>query len=363
MPVPDLSQYHFEKLHQPHPFAWSAIKDRLRFWFSGRRTGRVVSWGWPGVRETFYRDGKKVQENRYEDAKLQIREFNGDTLIERRRIYNNTRRYYDEDVFENQKWVRRESYFKRVLTIYPVKDNAVNGMRESYHIQDGQAVLWETQEMQNGMPNGAFRQFYEDGSLMMSGEKKSEIARKVLKPNDVARLSASQKENLHVVRPEKGEPIYLLENANTYFVGWVDSFYKTGNIESRTFYDQSGHLRDTTRWNEAGEVVEGRHVDDQNIETFFLKDEEGPGFSAIITKQGQQYEVTLDEQGHRSEVKLEPAQHSAQQPLPPFRWPTYKHPSKLKDALFMMTPHPWKHKAARLLFGRNLKKSPKSSGR
>ena len=152
-------------------------------------------------------------------------------------------------------------------------------------------------------------------------------------------------------------------NANTYFVGWVDSFYKTGNIESRTFYDQSGHLRDTTRWNEAGEVVEGRHVDDQNIETFFLKDEEGPGFSAIITKQGQQYEVTLDEQGHRSEVKLEPAQHSAQQPLPPFRWPTYKHPSKLKDALFMMTPHPWKHKAARLLFGRNLKKSPKSSGR
>lgn len=357
MPIPDLSKYSFEKLKHPHPLGRQAIKDRIKFWLSGFRDGRVVNLKKEGVQEVFYRNGEKIKENNYNDNKLLIREFDKESVVEKYRSYGNTRRYYEEDVYQNGQRIRHESYFKGNLTITPVENDEFNGLQESYLVSSGRPILFSTQEMKKGVPDGEFRQYYENGELMLSGRKKTTTDIKAESdPEKINHLKSLHWSRIRVLNPETN-PLHVFERDHSYYVGWLDSFYQNGKIESRTFHDEKGNVRDVTSWDEAGNVVSGRHIDDKNVETCFLRD--GNGFSAVISKNGHLYEVNLDEEGHRTEKEVQesssPSPNSVISNSKPFKC-NLKKESKLKNALFTMTPGPFKLKMARKLYGSHLKK-------
>lgn len=382
MPIPELSEYRFEKYEKPTYSFMERLLAYAGLLLSGNKNGRFLDRDARYTYETLYRDGKKVRETRYGKNSLVVREFKDGKVLQRNRSYLFPGQgYYDEDVFEDNKRVRHEHYFRGNLTITPVQDDKMNGLRECYMVQGKKLILFETQEFKNNLPDGEYKQFYEDGSLRVSGRKKGYISTRVVE--DVSRLTYDEKETVEAVKTDKGSVIYVANRVSAHFVGWLDHFYPNGNIEERTFWDENGEFRDMTCWNENGDIIAGRHVDEKNVETAFLRSEDGKGFSAIISKHGELYEVTLDEEGKRTEKKVEkenivrnPFEHKTEKhdkPSDPCsKSGSYsfsesslgqKRSKKLKNILFKMMAPPLRSKAARAKRTKSFKSYRKQSGR
>lgn len=382
MPIPELSEYRFEKYEKPTYSFMERLLAYAGLLLSGNKNGRFLDRDARYTYETLYRDGKKVRETRYGKNSLVVREFKDGKVLQRNRSYLFPGQgYYDEDVFEDNKRVRHEHYFRGNLTITPVQDDKMNGLCECYMVQGKKLILFETQEFKNNLPDGEYKQFYEDGSLCVSGRKKGYISTRVVE--DVSRLTYDEKETVEAVKTDKGSIIYVANRVSAHFVGWLDKFYQNGRIEERTFWDENGNFRDMTCWDENGDVIGGRHMDDNYVETAFWRNESGKGFSAIISKKGELYEVILDEDGNRVEKKVEENNEvhnfirnktaKIDRPQNPFsKSGSYsfsesslgqKRSKKLKNILFKMMACPLRSKAARANRTKSLNVSRKQSGR
>ncbi len=297
----DVRQYTNEREPIPNPLGFRALVGRVQYLLTGGLYGRIVTRNKRGiVTVRVRRHGKTIEDSRYQKDVTRRKFYhpNGD-VVEVVRSYMPGRPYYREETSRNGEVVSAEEYYMQTITLTPMKNGLAHGEERTYLRTDNVFSIYRTQEMAGGYPNGKCCHFYPDGSLMDEGIRETRPARFDIGPRELKHLSDEDEKKVRIVRGEDGQFKFVLDTGHTYYVGWRIGYFKNHQVESRTFYDNQGTVRDYTQWDSNGDIIYADHLDDKNVYTTFLKD--GSGFTAVISKQGKQVFVAVDEHGNRIE--------------------------------------------------------------